>query len=118
MKALLIDPISRTITRTTLDNWRQISPALGCDHFDIVPIDRRNDLYLDDEGRLTYPNARGYFRIGDFLVCGRGLVLGQSNGDSVDTTIDPEALRDHIEWCDTPAPQEVEPAIMVSSWDE
>lgn len=115
MKALLIDPVARTITECDIEGWRDIAPALGCSLFDVVRLDALNDLYVDDEGLLSYPNPRGYFAIGGRVFAGRGLVLGHNveNGESRDVSRGMTAswLMAVTKWLDTPPEGDVEPGF-------
>ncbi len=114
MKALLIDPIARTITAIELpDGLEALREALGCTWVDRAMLTPSEDLWIDDEGRLTYPNPRGYFAIGGNTFAGRGVVLGHAWGDSVDTRLTPDHLAIHVTWLDTPAAEDVAPGFEV-----
>jgi len=120
MKALLIDPIAREIRTVTVSGHDgSITRYLNCELFDVVPLCHGEDLFVDDEGRLTYPNPNGYFAIGGAVFCGRGLVVGinAANGESVATKLDPTQLATVVKWLETPAQEEVEPGFTFVALD-
>lgn len=107
MRAILIDPIERSITEIEHDDSLPIAAHLGCDWIDRVALTPRDDLWIDDEGRLVYPHPSGYFKIGGHIMCGRGLVLGHEDGDCKGTHLPIEVIRRAVEWIDTPPPEDV-----------
>lgn len=89
-RAILIDPTTRTVRVVQVDGDHK--SLLGCDWLTAVSLDGRTSLYLDDEGRLVYPNPHGYFVLGNEIYCGRGLILGlDADGNDVSTDL-PVAL--------------------------
>lgn len=130
----LIDPIARTVTTVKMDDgdYRAIARWLGCAMFDIVRLSPPNhsgvrvDLYIDDEGRLTYHNPLGYFRLrsldgslSDFF-CGRGLIFGSdlNTGETVTAPVRRQQVLEKIIWCDTPAQSEVEPGFTILTGED
>jgi len=106
MKAILINPISRTIKEIEHSgNFRQIYELLSdeengvkVDLFTVVQLDDVNCIYVDDEGLLKDPryffNYRGYSQ----PLAGRGLVLGvdSHSGESIATTLSVEHVSDRV----------------------
>lgn len=80
--------ISRTKTVTA------IQKAVGCDHFDLVPLNHGIDLYVDDEGAINGSPLNLRLTIMAHILgvptvlFGNGIMLGGSddNGDTVSLT--------------------------------
>ncbi len=123
IKALLINPVARTVSQVTIKETPGLLAAmrvhLGCQWVDRMQLTPREDLWIDDEGRYAYPNPHGYFKIGGQVICGRGLVLGHNgDGESCSTRAMPAALAMAIEWIDIPEMHTVEPSIAVTAWGD
>lgn len=121
----MIDPVARTIIEIDLTGYgerdhRDIAAQLGCDWIDRVPLGGGVDMWIDDEGRLAYPNPHGYFRISGEIFCGRGVLLGVRGPESVALSplITPEAVAGVVEWLGTPSESEVAPSITITTeWE-
>ena len=97
MKAILINAILQTITEIEINDWSEISPAIGCDLFTCVRIDNVNTLYVDDEGLLRETNH--FFSYNDTKLAGNGLILGNNaGGESVDTILNVEDVKGRVEF--------------------
>lgn len=100
VKALLIDPVAQTVTPLEINDWRDISPALNCELFDIVQVAPHISIYVDDEG--LYAEDQHFFYHPGYPqpLAGRGLVLGfdDRTGDSTDCPITADQLRPYIIW--------------------
>jgi hypothetical protein len=93
MKAILIDPASKTATETeydgTLDSLYRL---LGCAYVDYVRLNDDNGIFVDDDGLLN-EHHRHIFVIetGDgrgLLFVSKGLVSGSDrDGTAIDTTM-------------------------------
>jgi hypothetical protein len=106
MKAILIDPVNRTIREVDHNgDYRQIyeylsdkENGLNVETFTVVQIDDVNCIYVDDEGLLKDPryffNYHGYPQ----PLAGRGLVLGTNmeDGESIGTTLSAEEVFDNV----------------------
>lgn len=100
-KALLIDPIGQSITEYTLtsnpsDDWREIAKMLQCDYIERVKLNANENLWIDEEGRLTNPNPRGYFSLFGQVFAGKGLILGTDGEDTVSTKLTPEMVQEEV----------------------
>lgn len=42
-----------SVRKVDIEGWRDISPLIGGDMFDIVRLEDKADMYIDDEGVLT-----------------------------------------------------------------
>jgi hypothetical protein len=121
VRALLIDPVARTITEIDVgDADGELYTALGCDWIDRVSLGGGVDLWIDDEGRLAYPNPLGYFKVSGVIFCGRGVLLGVRGPESVALSplITPEAVAGVVEWLGIPPESEVAPSITITEWEE
>lgn len=100
VKALLIDPVAQTVTETTINDWRDISPALRCDLFDVVQVATNVSIYVDDEGLYVDDQHFFYHPAYPQPLAGRGLVLGfdDHTGDSTDCPITADQLLPYIVW--------------------
>lgn len=117
-----IDPATRTISYGPIPRGVDgLYRTLGCDLVDVISLRPGVDLWVDDEGRLSYPNPSGYFKIAGEIVCGRGVVAGcddMGNTTSVraaDVPVTFLALTRAIEWIDTPAADAVEPGFTLTA---
>jgi hypothetical protein len=114
-----IDPATRSIAYGPIPRGLPgLYSALGCGTVDVVPLRPGLDLWIDDEGRLEYPNPRGYFRLAGQVVCGRGVVAGVSDGETISVPFGGlvpmfNALIRAIEWIDTPPAEDVEPGFRI-----
>lgn len=108
MKALLIDPVARTLTEIQLnpedptDPRQAILDQLKCERLDIVSLLPGEDLFVDHDGLAVKPNPHGYFALNGWAFAGRGVVLGYDEqiGGARDTTLTVETLQSHLEWVD------------------
>jgi hypothetical protein len=109
MRALLIDPILRTITEVDHNkDFRQIyeylsDPANGLkvSDFDSVRIDQINVVYVDGEGLLKDPKYFFILKHYPSPLAGRGLVLGVSrSGNTIATTLTIKTLTPLITYID------------------
>ena len=94
MKAILIDPFTRTVTEVEYSgNYQQIYDLIDCETFDCARINRHGDgIFVDDEG-LIRDKEQAFFLHADYPqpLAGKGLVLGcDDEGESVSphTTLD------------------------------
>lgn len=104
MKALLINPIDRTITEVEYDgNYKTIYTLIGADNFDLAGLNNEGDgIFVDGEGLLK-DDMDPPFRVAHpdlvepcFLV-GKGLVLGtDKDGESITPHITLAELKDVI----------------------
>lgn len=109
VKGILIIPFGGSgavhdieINTENLDDYYK---NLKCDMFTCVDIDKKNTVFVDDEGLLK-PNPKNYFTIkkekswfqDDYHLAGRGLVLGIDNetGETVDTSLSSIDILDMI----------------------
>ena len=93
MRAILIDPVERTVSEVEYSgSSKDIYRLVDCETFTVVGIEHDDAIFVDDEGLLK-DDPRYYFiyRGHDQPIAGKGLVLGtDSEGESVEpvSTVD------------------------------
>jgi hypothetical protein len=98
MKALLINPQARTITEVDYNgDYKHIYTLIDSALFDIVRIDAKETIFVDDEGLVNgKAQTVGMFRVAGrnpVVLAGKGLVLStDTTGDSIATTLTIEQL--------------------------
>jgi hypothetical protein len=106
MKAILIDPFTKTITEVEHNgDYKQIYELIGCYCFTAVNLDNKgNAVYVDDNGLIEDIDNQQFFMIFNqdgvpAVLAGKGLILGcDAEGESVSTTISLEAARSIVAW--------------------
>lgn len=107
MRALLINPEYHTITEVEYTgDYRNIYTHIGAQCFDMVRINDKDNIFVDDEGLINgVAHKRGMFRVeGRYPVhlAGKGLVLGtiptEDGPDSGPTDMPIETLKGMITW--------------------
>ena len=85
MKAILIDPINRTITEVDHSgDFHEIYKLCDFETFTCITVDQNQDtLYIDDEGLLKITDAFFLFDSYPQPLAGKGLLLGTKKGESV-----------------------------------
>lgn len=101
MKGILIDPFTRTITEREIerDSLKGIYDALGVECFSCVGLDKRDTLYVDDEG--LFRENQEFFLIGNYPqpLAGRALILGTDpEGRSVTPRASIDLVRGVVRW--------------------
>lgn len=99
-KAILIDPVARTVavvdTNGSLEHWYQLVKTEYLEHKTVST----GEIMIFAEKQK--PSA-GIFRIAEFVVCGRALIVGsKSSGETRDTRLSVDALRALIHFAETP----------------
>lgn len=99
-KGYLIDPEAKTVTHVNYDLATGIDgiyKLIGADPFAVVQIEKRDAIYVDDEGLLR--NPRYFFKYLGYHqpLAGKGLVLGTNEeGDTVSAKIKYEDLKKRV----------------------
>ena len=106
-KGILIDVKNKTITEVEVIENEQgsqlesIYKHLECSIFQIVNIDHKNDIYVDEEGLMNMNDETGFFQVDNKEpIVGNGLIMGYDDetGDSVDTTLSVEEVKSRIKF--------------------
>lgn len=118
MKAILIDVTAYTVTDVEIDganSLRAMYKAIGCSCVTRIVLDKRNDLWIDDEALLIEPQPNK-FSIGSYArpLAGNGLICGYTDeGKTVSTRLTAEQVRPLIKfWGDIELT--IEPSIVYS----
>ena len=113
MRAVKIDPVSRTVTEIDLkknpnNTLQELYEIIGCDLVELVQIDRDMVLICDEEGKCKDVKGAFTFIGWDTVITGTAIILG---GDSNKFKALPENLASFqmmTEWVDAenvPPPQ-------------
>jgi len=99
-KGYLIDPEAKTIIHINYDLSTGIDgiyKLIGADPFTIVQIEKRDAIFVDDEGLLKNPRYFFQYRGYHQPLAGKGLVLGTNEeGDTVSAKIKYEDLKSRV----------------------
>ncbi len=102
MRAILINSATRNISEITINDWRDIAPAIGneCTTFACpVTLPNGDDMYCDDEG-LYHPYEGGIIMEDWYLpIVGNVVLLNHDeDGDSTDAVSTIEELKEQIKF--------------------
>ena len=97
MKAILINPFDKTLLEIEhTGNYKNIYGLIDATLFDVVDIDSNNKIFIDDEGLLK--NNQEFFECNGKVIAGKGLVLGNNDGYTEQTSLTIEELSKKINW--------------------
>ena len=113
MRAVKIDPVSRTVTEINLKKnsnrtFEELYSIIGCDLVELVQIDRDMVMVVDEEGKCKDARVAFTFIGWGTVIAGTAVILG---GDSNKLKALPEnlaSLQMMTEWVeptDVPPPQ-------------
>ena len=113
MRAVKINPVSRTVTEIKLkknpnSTLQELYEIIGCDLVELVQIDRDMVLICDEEGKCKTVQGAFTFIGSGMVIAGTAIILG-GNGDKFKAL--PENLASFqmiTEWVD---PSDVPPAM-------
>jgi hypothetical protein len=103
IKAILIDPYLKTIMATNIDNsLKGLQSAIGDHYIELVRIDDRNDMYVDEEG-LFRENQEFFLIKGTervIPIAGYGIIVGSNpdNGKQINTSLNVTDIAKMIEF--------------------
>lgn len=109
MRAILIDPFTRSINEVDTDaSLDDIYALLDIDTLTVVKYDSDNALLLDDEGLLKDKEVQEYFWLSGCIqpFAGRGLLIGDKYGENRATDIDVAEVRENVRFLDK---EEIDP---------
>lgn len=96
MKAFLIDPTEQSIKEVDCGkSIDDIYKLIDADCFTSVRIDRKNYVYVDDNGLICTPPKEDFFTLSNYPqpLAGKGLVLGcDFDGETIGATVTMEYL--------------------------
>lgn len=101
MKAILINPKTKTIEAVETDgSLKDIYRLTECHCIDGVGLERRNYIWVDDEGLYNSPDHI-FVVYGTKHLAGNGLVLGLTgDGDNASTTLTLERVKSIVTFPD------------------
>ena len=113
MRAIKIDPVSRTVTEVDLKKnpnrtFEELYEIIGCDLVELVQIDADMVIVCDEEGKCKEVQGAFTFIGSGMVIAGTAVILG---GDSNKLKALPENLAsfqmmtEWVETADVPPPQ-------------
>ena len=102
MKALKINTATQQIEEITINDWKDIAPAIGngCRTFTIpVILDNEDSIHCDDEG--LFNTIEGGFMMEDWMypIVGNSLLIGSDeDGEMVDVKTTKEEMEKLVIW--------------------
>jgi len=109
MKAILIDSKSKTVRYVEVkvndgSALESMYNHIDCDLVEVINIDDKNDLFVDEEGLLKLNKDSQFFLYDGFPqpLAGNGLILGlnQEEGESVETSLSIEEVAEKVLFLD------------------
>lgn len=102
LKAILIDPIKKSVGFIEIeDTLEAMYKILDCDTVTCIYIDKKNAIWLDDNGRIRKDVKDGFLFEGYRApLAGYGLVLGfsQASGENEDVSVTIPYIHGRINW--------------------
>ena len=85
MRAIKIDPVSRTVTEVDLKKnpnrtFEELYEIIGCDLVELVELDRGIIMVVDEEGKCKAVQGAFTFIGSGMIIAGTAIILG-GNGD-------------------------------------
>jgi hypothetical protein len=109
MKAILIDTQNQTVREVEVEQkngspLQSMYQHIGCELVDVVNIDDKNDVFVDEEGLLKLDDNSRFFILDGFFqpLAGNGLIVGldSKNGKSISTTLTVEEVAEMVIFAD------------------
>lgn len=103
MKAVLIDPFTRSVSEIDIDpSLDNLYQTLQVDTITVVAIRPDHALIIDDEGLLKSRDEQEYFwwAGSEQPFAGRGLILKDEMGENRDAAITVEQVKKCMRFCD------------------
>lgn len=101
MRAILVDPISRTVTEVDHKNdYRDIYRLIEATTFTAISIEHQHTIYVDDEGLLA-DDPGPFFKWVTYHqpIAGKGLILyTNEEGDSEAAELTLEYVQGQVAW--------------------
>lgn len=103
MKAILIDAFEKQVREVEYDGSLESAYSLlRCDTIDVIRVDDRNDMIVDDNGLLVHEEDDSPFIAfpGGQKIAGSALVVGvaDDNGDTTATSLTAEFIEDAVKF--------------------
>ena len=113
MRAVKIDPVSRTVTEINLkknpnNTLQELYEIIGCDLVELVELDRGIIMVVDEEGKCKSVQGAFTFIGSGIIIAGTAIILGGS-GDSFkalpENLASFQMITEWVEPADVPPPQ-------------
>ena len=103
MRAILINPVSKSITEIDLKrpnrSLQEFYSAIDASTVEIIRISEEIDLVIDEEGRLKpIKGAFKFFGVDDFWIAGKAVVIGERNGSFIALPENLSSFEMIVEW--------------------
>lgn len=113
MRAILIDPETRTISEIAMKNpnkdFKEFSQIIGCDLVEFVDLDREITMLVDEEGRLKdFQGGFKFFGIDNLIITSKAVVIGYRREKFVKLEENIRTFQLIVEWVnkeDVPEPE-------------
>lgn len=101
--AILIDPFMKTIISTNIENsLKGLQKAIGDHYIELVRIDDKNDMYIDEEGMFRENQEFFLIKGSDraIPIAGYGIIVGvnNNNGKQKNTSFKPTDIAKMIDF--------------------
>jgi hypothetical protein len=120
MRAILIDPTTKTVTEIEHEGvYRAIVQTLGIRYIEMVRLGLDHHMYVDEEGLLVDSHPHGYFKFPTTQVyAGKALIFREEpDGEEAPASIPVEHVRRIVQFIDAPTDEEIEPRVDFISFD-
>jgi hypothetical protein len=103
MRAILIDPTTKTVSLVTLEGHKPLHRLIGCARVELVTLSNHDDMYVDEEGLLADDPGpfwcfEGY---ADRPYCGKAVIAGHDEeGNTAGTMLAVQQVFRSVEWLD------------------
>lgn len=118
ISAIKIDVVKQEVYQVQIENdLESMYEVIDCQIVERVVIDRNNDLWLDEEGLLHYPQPPKFWFKGAIApFTGNGLICGYNGeGQTISTTLTAEEIESRILFLGNAY---IEPQCGFITWDE
>lgn len=105
MRAILIDPVEKTIEEIDLKNpnksLQEFYDIIGCNLVEMIYLGRNIVMVIDEEGRLK--DIKGAFKFlgcDDLIIAGKAVVIGDKNSKFTALQEEKRSFEMIVEWVD------------------
>lgn len=101
MRAILIDPFTRTVTDVdTSASLLDMYDLLKVDLITVMQVGAGHAMILDDEGLLKDKDTQAYFTLKGLAqpLAGRAMILGDEYGENRAATLTLDEVADKVVW--------------------
>lgn len=109
MRAILIDPFTRTVSDIETDaSLDEMYDVLKVDLITVIQVGASHAMILDDEGLLKDKETQAYFTLKGMEqpLAGRAMILADEYGENRAATLSLKEVEDKVLWLDGIEPSE------------